>query len=199
MNFPAHRVMTLAIASACVFGAAVHAAPAPQAAPARAETAYLSQVDAFARSARIANVDYVLDFTLTGKETFAGTTTVTFDLDGLMFNTEELYQEVGGVILQRRGKQITGDLLDQMMGRKSFVALQVMIDWHQLDDTPAGLAAESAEIFVDLLPARLAPMPGLVDLLAALDAAGVRTWRTDTSGDVVVVVREGEVGVVAEH
>ena len=35
------------------------------------------------------------------------------------------------------------------------------------------------------------------DLLAALDAAGVRTWRTDTSGDVVVVVREGEVGVVA--
>src|SRR6186997_240013 len=90
---------------------------------------------------------------------------VTFDLDGLMFNTEELYQEVGGVILQRRGKQITGDLLDQMMGRKSFIALQVMIDWHQLDDTPAGLAAESAEIFVDLLPARLAPMPGLVDLL----------------------------------
>ena len=37
------------------------------------------------------------------------------------------------------------------------------------------------------------------DLLAALDAAGVRAWRTDTSGDVVVVVREGEVGVVAEH
>ena len=36
------------------------------------------------------------------------------------------------------------------------------------------------------------------DVLApALDAAGVRTWRTDTSGDVVVVVREGEVGVVA--
>ena len=28
---------------------------------------------------------------------------VTFDLDGLMFNTEELYQEVGGTILSRRG------------------------------------------------------------------------------------------------
>lgn len=79
MNFPAHRVMALAIASAFVIGAA-HAAPAGQAAPARAETAFLSQADAFARSERIANVDYVLDFTLTGKETFAGTTTVTFDL-----------------------------------------------------------------------------------------------------------------------
>ena len=80
MNFPAHRMMAVAIASAFVVGGAVHAATSQQAAGARAETAFLSQDDAFARSARIANVDYVLDFTLTGKETFAGTTTVTFDL-----------------------------------------------------------------------------------------------------------------------
>lgn len=70
--------MALAIASAIAFGGAVHAAPATQGA--RAEMPFLSQVDAFARSARVSNVDYVLDFTLTGKETFAGTTTVTFDL-----------------------------------------------------------------------------------------------------------------------
>jgi aminopeptidase N len=70
--------MALAIASAIAFSGAVHAAPTAQGA--RAETPFLSQVDAFARSARVSNVDYVLDFTLTGKETFAGTTTVTFDL-----------------------------------------------------------------------------------------------------------------------
>ena len=70
--------MALAIASAIALGGAVNAAPAAQGA--RAETPFLSQVDAFARSARVSNVDYVLDFTLTGKETFAGTTTVTFDL-----------------------------------------------------------------------------------------------------------------------
>ncbi|HSU03912.1 MAG TPA: ComEC/Rec2 family competence protein [Nocardioides sp.] len=34
------------------------------------------------------------------------------------------------------------------------------------------------------------------DLLLALTAAGARVWRTDTSGDVVVVVRDGEMGVV---
>ncbi len=33
-------------------------------------------------------------------------------------------------------------------------------------------------------------------VLAALTDAGARVWRTDTSGDVVVVVRDGEVGVV---
>jgi HAD superfamily hydrolase (TIGR01509 family) len=111
-----------------------------------------------------------------------------------MFNTEELYQEVGGIILERRGKQISGDLLDQMMGRKSFVALQVMIDWHQLDDTPAGLAAESAEIFVDLLPARLAPMPGLVNLLAALEAANIPKGIATSSGRAFV---ESALGIFA--
>ena len=34
------------------------------------------------------------------------------------------------------------------------------------------------------------------DLLAALSAAGMRVWRTDLSGDVVVVARDGGVGVV---
>lgn len=34
------------------------------------------------------------------------------------------------------------------------------------------------------------------DVLAALDAAGAEVWRTDLTGDVVVVVRRGEVGVV---
>jgi competence protein ComEC len=34
------------------------------------------------------------------------------------------------------------------------------------------------------------------DLLRALSGAGARVWRTDTDGDLVVVVRDGEVGVV---
>ena len=70
----APRVMALAIASALAFSA-VHAAPSP-----RAENAFLSQGDAAARSARVSNVDYALEFTLTGKESFSGVTTAMFDL-----------------------------------------------------------------------------------------------------------------------
>jgi aminopeptidase N len=66
----------IAAAIVLAFGAAAHAAPAT----ARAENAYLSQQDAAARSARVSNVDYTLAFTLTGKESFAGTTTLAFDL-----------------------------------------------------------------------------------------------------------------------
>ncbi|MGI4845325.1 MAG: aminopeptidase N [Janthinobacterium lividum] len=78
MKHFAPRAMAFAIASAFVFSAA-QAAPAVAGA-ARAENAYLSEADAMARSSRVSNVDYVLDFTLTGKENFAGTTTVSFDL-----------------------------------------------------------------------------------------------------------------------
>jgi aminopeptidase N len=46
----------------------------------RAGNAFLSQADAAIRAARLANIDYVLDFTLTGKESFNATSTVQFDL-----------------------------------------------------------------------------------------------------------------------
>ena len=91
---------------------------------------------------------------------------VVFDLDGLMFNTEELYYEVGSEILRRRGYAFTPELLDQMMGRPSHIALQIMIDTHTLKATVAELLAETDEIFPGILRERLAPMPGLVELLA---------------------------------
>jgi aminopeptidase N len=79
--------MTSSIFSATALSAALlaagvaHAAPVAAATPAaRADNAWLTQADAAARSARVANVDYTLDFTLTGKESFAGTTTLAFDL-----------------------------------------------------------------------------------------------------------------------
>ncbi|MRW86863.1 aminopeptidase N [Pseudoduganella sp. FT26W] len=65
----------IAGAVALAFGGAHAADVAP-----RAENAYLSQADAAARSARVSNVDYTLEFALTGKESFSGTTTLSFDL-----------------------------------------------------------------------------------------------------------------------
>ena len=75
-SFVPHAI-TLAV-SALVATSGIAADSGAQ--PARAENPYLSQVDAAARSARVSNVAYVLDFTLTGKESFSNTTTVSFDL-----------------------------------------------------------------------------------------------------------------------
>ena len=107
---------------------------------------------------------------------------VVFDLDGLMFNTEELYQWVGAELLGRRGKVFDAPLLEAIMGRPPAISLQIMIDRHGLADTVAELAAESEQIFGPVLDARLDLMPGLADLLAALEAAGIPKAIATSSG-----------------
>jgi len=98
---------------------------------------------------------------------------VVFDLDGLMFNTEDLYDEVGAAILRQRGKEFTVGLKRKMMGLPSRLALQVMIDEHNLDATVEQLQRESDAIFAEILGPRLAPMKGLVELLEALETAAL--------------------------
>ncbi len=98
---------------------------------------------------------------------------VVFDLDGLIFNTEELYEEVGNQLLARRGKKFTAALLDSMMGRPSKVALQMMIDWHQLEATVAQLEAETDALFPAILDRSLETMPGFLPLMDALETAGI--------------------------
>ncbi len=105
-----------------------------------------------------------------------------FDLDGLLFNTEELYQDVGTELLRRRGHVFGHDLLNAMMGRPSRVALQMMIDHHGLSDTVEDLAAETAEIFPAILDARLALMPGAEGLLVALEHADIPKAIATSSG-----------------
>jgi HAD superfamily hydrolase (TIGR01509 family) len=107
---------------------------------------------------------------------------VVFDLDGLLFNTEELYQDVGSELLRRRGKRFETDLLNAMMGRPPRVSLQIMIDWHGLDATVEQLAAETEEVFVTILDQRLALMPGAEKLLTALEAAGIPKAIATSSG-----------------
>ena len=107
---------------------------------------------------------------------------VVFDLDGLLFNTEEIYPLVGTELCRRRGHPYTDELHHQMMGRPGRVSLQMMIDFHQLDDTIEGLANETDEIFPAILDRSLAPMPGVLDLLAALEAGNIPKAIATSSG-----------------
>lgn len=107
---------------------------------------------------------------------------VVFDLDGLMFNTEELYQQVGGEILRKRGHEFTPELLNAIMGRPGHVALAMMIEWHRLDATVETLVAETRELFPPILDRRLAFMPGLAELLESLERAAIPKGIATSSG-----------------
>jgi len=107
---------------------------------------------------------------------------VVFDLDGLMFNTEELYDQVGEILLQRRGCLFSDELKRETMGLPDRVSLQIMIDRLGLTATVEQLLAESDQLLAELMPARVRPLPGLADLLTALEAAATPKAIATSSG-----------------
>ncbi len=118
-----------------------------------------------------------------------------FDLDGLLVNTEDLYQHVGSELLRRRGRTFEPDLLDAMMGRPPAVSLAIMIAWHGLTDTVEALAAETSQIFSGLLDERLEPMPGAVSLVEGLAARGLPRAVATSSGPAFAHDVLGRVGL----
>ena len=107
---------------------------------------------------------------------------VAFDLDGLMFNTEDIFNEVGHTVCQRRGKLMTSDLLQQMMGRRAPEAIAIMIEYHGLNETVQALIDETRGLFFEIATDRLAPMPGLFDLLERIEHLKIPKAVATSSG-----------------
>jgi HAD superfamily hydrolase (TIGR01509 family) len=98
---------------------------------------------------------------------------VVFDLDGLIANTEDLYEEAGEIVLSRRGKTYDAPLREQLMGRPALDALQLMIDCHSLPDAIEDLMCECKDVLAGLMSRSLAAMPGLDELLDVLQVAKI--------------------------
>jgi len=94
---------------------------------------------------------------------------VAFDMDGLMFNTEDLYDEVGDTLLLRHGQRFTLELKLEMMGRTGREALAIMKQRCGLSQTVDELLIEVKQIFSSLLPGRIEMMPGLGAMLSFLE------------------------------
>jgi HAD superfamily hydrolase (TIGR01509 family) len=107
---------------------------------------------------------------------------VVFDMDGLMFNTEDVYTLVGIELMQRRGCEFTAELKNKIMGMQPRMAFSTMIDHCGLSDTWQELAQESNRVFLEFLDGRLETMPGLMELLDALERAGIPKAIGTSSG-----------------
>jgi len=98
---------------------------------------------------------------------------VTFDLDGILVNTEEIFHLTGTELLRRRGKQPTQELFNAMMGRRAQESFSNMIRLMNLTETVDELAAESGEIFDSFLEEKLETMPGVLDVLTMIESRGL--------------------------
>ena len=107
---------------------------------------------------------------------------VAFDLDGLMFNTEEVFQRTLTDLLAARGKLAKPEMFAAMMGRRAVEANGIMIEMAGLTETVDEIEAEIGDRFRDLLDDILQPMPGMLDLLDRLESAGVPKAVCTSSG-----------------
>ncbi len=97
---------------------------------------------------------------------------VVFDLDGLIANTEDLYELAVDEILRRRGKPHDRELRTQMMGRTVADSFQIMLDYHALPDKLEDMLVEVQHVLLELMDKWLMTMPGVHKLLAKLETAG---------------------------
>jgi HAD superfamily hydrolase (TIGR01509 family) len=98
---------------------------------------------------------------------------VVFDMDGLMFDSESIYTMVGTELLDRRGIEFSSELKRKMMGLTPKTTFETMIGHHGMSETWQELAAESDGIFLSLLGEHLVEMPGLWELLDALEKENI--------------------------
>lgn len=98
---------------------------------------------------------------------------VAFDMDGLLINTEDLYEDVGKILLSRRGKVYREDVRQKMIGLPAPEAFGVVIEAENLQETWQELQRETDEIFEGILEDRLRLMAGVESLLDRIDAKGL--------------------------
>ena len=98
---------------------------------------------------------------------------IAFDMDGLMFDTERLYNDVGRELMRRRGFDYPDELCHAVMGTTPEVSFTTMIRWFSLTDTWQDMQEESDAIFLELVKGGFNMMPGLPELLAEIERLGL--------------------------
>jgi len=99
-------------------------------------------------------------------------TAAIFDLDGLLLDTEPFYLQATTEVLARHGRDLEPPVLRRQIGMPSVQGMQWLADYYGLEASRQQIADERQLILETLLPTA-APLPGAVELTAALQAGGV--------------------------
>lgn len=99
---------------------------------------------------------------------------VLFDLDGLMVDSEPHALATWQAVLARRGAQLDQATTDAILGLRLIETSTMLVEHFGLDDDPQTLGEEKSLLQIERLDGNVAAMPGLFELLAALDARGVK-------------------------
>ncbi len=94
---------------------------------------------------------------------------VVFDFDGLMVNSEDVFELVGQELMIRRGLVMTDEIRHGMLGRRPADAFTVLKAMTGIADQIEDLMLETEVLFDEVAEGTLAVMPGLHDILQIVE------------------------------
>jgi HAD superfamily hydrolase (TIGR01509 family) len=120
---------------------------------------------------------------------------VIFDLDGLMVDSEPLAREAWRTLLADYGHTLDEGMVNAMLGLRLMDTSQLVKKRFYLPLTVKEIAKRRSELLLASIRGNLEPMPGLVELLKATDARGLRRAVATSSPGLYARVALREIGV----
>jgi pseudouridine 5'-phosphatase len=114
---------------------------------------------------------------------------VIFDLEGVLLDTETVWDEAQQILLSRRGRSYDrGALKHRLAGLGARQGIAVLIDHYRLTDDPYALMLERRAIMVELLGREIRYIPGALDFVRDAAAKVSVCVATSMESDLLGVV-----------
>lgn len=121
-----------------------------------------------------------------------------FDLDGVLVDSEPISMEASDKVLAEVGIFLSDEERREVFGKRTIDNYRRHIMRRGLDLDAAGLVEKKNVVFTALIKGRLTPLPGVLDLIARLDDAGVKKAVVSSSPLERVNASLEEVGLILE-
>lgn len=111
---------------------------------------------------------------------------IIFDMDGLLVDSEVIWHDAETELLAARGHVYTEEARAQIVGLRVDQFLAALKDYYQLPESVEALVEELNNRMLTLIPQRVKPMEGAVELLAYLEAHNIpRAIASNSSRSII--------------